>query len=93
MFMMKAKFVPIDFMMNNLIWIFDTVITDKYSYNEIYTGKMEFQRVVNKSDAMLELKKRQEVSEIESLLEVPVSFQYKNHIKEVNIIGVEQHSD
>ena len=22
MFMMKAKFVPIDFMMNNLIWIF-----------------------------------------------------------------------
>lgn len=78
------------FMMYSL-W--NTVITDKYSYNEIYTGKMEFQRVVNKSDAMLELKKRQEVSEIESLLEVPVSFQYKNHIKEVNIIGVEQHSD
>ena len=43
---------------------------------------MEFQSVVNKSDAMLELKKRQEVSEIESMFEEPVSYQYQNHIKD-----------
>ncbi len=66
----------------------DDVIMEKYNYSEVYDAKIHFQSVVKKSSAIQELQKKSEITQIEPLLEVPVSISHNNISKDSSIIGV-----
>lgn len=71
----------------------DSVILEKYNYSEVYDGKIHFQPIYKRSSSLQEFRKYEEISEIEPLLEVPVTIHHQNLSKDVTLIGIQADSN